>query len=1405
MSDGRRSQVVLLDERRLDILIQPRLYACDLLDMVASHFNLKEKEYFGLAFLDETGHYHWLQLDKRVLEHDLPKKSSQGSLVLYFLVKYYVESISLLKDSATVEAFYLQCKSLIAKGALEADSETVFQLAALVLQATYGNYVDDQTTKTHLKKLPVLPTSALKAHPSISYCEGKVIEHYQELAGRSRGSAIIAYMNLVENLPTYGIHFYEVKDKGGIPWWVGLSYKGVSQYDYNDKKTPRRFFQWKLLENLYFRDKKFSIEVHNPRRVVHALSSFNVYEDVIEAPPEGFDPLADAISDSTTQVSVSRRTFGPGNVTVVVWFAATPALTKSIWSMAIAQHQFYLDNNVGKRKIEDLSCLEKFAAELSKSSQSLSSASTGSNLSRSASCHSLPAIKIEDQTDHQKVNEEAERAKQEMLTALKARKEALEEALRKKIEELKSVCLKEGEVTGELPPEMPLAPGEPPPQVRRRVGTAFILDDQLLSNAKSKEETLSSLELEYELQNKITSAALRLASDMSADRSLRRQRKLCYQQAHEKLKQVEEKLGTLKKQKNCGKLKPVQQSDDEPSEDNISQSTAGSDTPFRGSSNTSDVSPTASPKLSSYGGLLTEKRGRLPTVSSVPADMRLSPSLASVSAPASPCKHRVAPGRTASPGAVWTGYGSGYAPSNIYQTRTAYRRQQYPTLPSSGSAGSSPVPLKSPYRDRFESGVSLEGSNLYSVPTQRTSQAFDSQDDLVTSSPTEPQDLGLVSRHNSLEGNRRHHRRVAGTSLQPASPTKRDSATPPKSTAPVWTGPPFAPPACPPGQCAPVQCSSGQCAPLQCVPLQCVPGQCVPGQCAPGQCAPGQCAPGQCAPGQCAPGQCAPGQCAAGQCAPGQCAPGQCAPGQCAPGQCAPGQCAPGQCAPGQCAPGQCAPGQCALGQCATVQFTPGQCTPMQCTPGHSAPAQCSPAHYMQGQCTPMQCPQIERVESHPRLPPHIQQQYRTASPLQQRRTISGSLSYPESFPPPPSPIVGGNHHPGKSHSYHENMVRHIDDCGVPVFVPVDSDGRLRYQEAVHRPTDPGPVYHKPPMSPALIQHHLAHRKKLQEVCGDNFPSRPLSSMSAANYPAFQRVHPDPYHSQPTSPTGYSAAHSAKLETLQEGHSGSYSNHTASVTVSSSRAFASVTQSYSTETLKHRAKDWVETSLDSPLPARKPSKQQEPPPLSPSHISVLSSGSESLPEAVQGPVVMLSRHNSCREGRVAAESPQLERDKICSPVPQPSPKTMPGVELNIVTVGHFQPYWEETKPYEISDFYKYSTKHRKPSGSQDSTRSPSQSGNSSGLVSPVLMSPLAADNVSRERDEQLPAHSSLAEHMKMVERSPPDGMAAVEEPHTSRSADSSLNLDRSSVADAFHEEMIAWYEDQDSGNKATLV
>ena len=65
-----------------------------------------------------------------------------------------------------------------------------------------------------------------------------------------------------------------------------------------------------------------------------------------------------------------------------------------------------------------------------------------------------------------------------------------------------------GELTGELPPEIPLEPGEPVPVIRKRVGTEFALSEALLQRMQSspEEELLAKLELEFEIQSKITSA-----------------------------------------------------------------------------------------------------------------------------------------------------------------------------------------------------------------------------------------------------------------------------------------------------------------------------------------------------------------------------------------------------------------------------------------------------------------------------------------------------------------------------------------------------------------------------------------------------------------------------------------------------------------------------------------------------------------------------------------------------------------------------------------------------------------------------------------------------------------------------------------------------------------------------------
>lgn len=69
-----------------------------------------------------------------------------------------------------------------------------------------------------------------------------------------------------------------------------------------------------------------------------------------------------------------------------------------------------------------------------------------------------------------------QKAKQaELYKGLDERRCRLESVLADKIKELKKICLRESEISGELPHEYQLfmAPGEKTPTIKKRMGTAF--------------------------------------------------------------------------------------------------------------------------------------------------------------------------------------------------------------------------------------------------------------------------------------------------------------------------------------------------------------------------------------------------------------------------------------------------------------------------------------------------------------------------------------------------------------------------------------------------------------------------------------------------------------------------------------------------------------------------------------------------------------------------------------------------------------------------------------------------------------------------------------------------------------------------------------------------------------------
>uniref|UniRef100_A0A4W5LN62 FERM domain containing 4B n=1 Tax=Hucho hucho TaxID=62062 RepID=A0A4W5LN62_9TELE len=472
MTEGRLCQVHLLDDRKLDLMVQPKLLSRDLLDLVSSHFNLKEKEYFGISFIDDIGQSKWLQLDRRVLDHDFTKKT--GPLELKFLVRFYIEKITFLKENTTVELFFLNAKSSVFNEIIEVESENVFKLAAYALQVSAFLYVE--SSRSDLKKLPVLPTRVLREHPSLVYW----------------------YLSLVESLPTYGVHYYPVKDKQGLPWWLGVSYKGIGQYDLQDKLKPRKLFQWKQLENLYFREKKFAVEVNDPDRR-----------------------------------TVSRRTFGQTGLVIHTWYASH-SLIKTIWVMAISQHQFYLDRKQSKSKVTTARSLGDIAMDLTEigaprisklssmdSKDQLIMASNGSLISAGSGDSDV-----------------SEELKKEKIADLKNKEKDLQDTLTQKLEELKKICLREAELTGRLPKEYPLASGEKPPVVRRRMGTAFKLDDLFPYD----DPHLRNLESRFALQQKIVEAAKKLANEAELCKMMKKKRRRNCLDAIRKLQEIEEEI-----------------------------------------------------------------------------------------------------------------------------------------------------------------------------------------------------------------------------------------------------------------------------------------------------------------------------------------------------------------------------------------------------------------------------------------------------------------------------------------------------------------------------------------------------------------------------------------------------------------------------------------------------------------------------------------------------------------------------------------------------------------------------------------------------------------------------------------------------------------------------------------------
>lgn len=123
--------------------------------------------------------------------------------------------------------------------------------------------------------------------------------------------------------------------------------------------------------------------------------------------------------------------------------------------------------------------------------------------------------------------------------AMKLKHQELQVKLDRCLLELKKLCIREAELTGHLSQDYPLLPGEKPPQIHRRVGAAFKLEEQNIPQGTEDSE-LSLVDADLALQMKIYEASRKLCEEPHLSKAVRKSRQQQRKREEKKLKQLQE-------------------------------------------------------------------------------------------------------------------------------------------------------------------------------------------------------------------------------------------------------------------------------------------------------------------------------------------------------------------------------------------------------------------------------------------------------------------------------------------------------------------------------------------------------------------------------------------------------------------------------------------------------------------------------------------------------------------------------------------------------------------------------------------------------------------------------------------------------------------------------------------------
>uniref|UniRef100_A0A8C7J393 FERM and PDZ domain containing 2 n=1 Tax=Oncorhynchus kisutch TaxID=8019 RepID=A0A8C7J393_ONCKI len=247
----------------------------DVFDMVVAHANLVEHFYFGLAYTDDD-EYFFLDHETKIskVAPDSWKKVVSTSFLVFLRIKFFVDDISFILHRVTLHQYYLQLRKDILEDRLYCNEETGMFLAALALQAEFGDYMSELYGRNYYQ-LEQFVSKRMLEKMALPNLKEELPRLHANNAQMLPEEAETEYLKIAQQLPEYGMVFHRVgREKKPVvgELVLGVCATGIIVYELkNHLRTVTRRFLWRETDTISANHRKLTIECGGPSGKKHSF------------------------------------------------------------------------------------------------------------------------------------------------------------------------------------------------------------------------------------------------------------------------------------------------------------------------------------------------------------------------------------------------------------------------------------------------------------------------------------------------------------------------------------------------------------------------------------------------------------------------------------------------------------------------------------------------------------------------------------------------------------------------------------------------------------------------------------------------------------------------------------------------------------------------------------------------------------------------------------------------------------------------------------------------------------------------------------------------------------------------------------------------------------------------------